>query len=97
MAAGYSDGTLRIFQIASSEMEMKLYPHAGVAVTAIQYSASGERRGGNFLPILLTCCDSILDCLFHRIPLNKTAVGAGCFYTELSCRSPAMGVYYQPH
>lgn len=42
MAAGYSDGTLRIFQIASSEMEMKLHPHDGVAVTAIQYSATGE-------------------------------------------------------
>ncbi|CAG04361.1 unnamed protein product, partial [Tetraodon nigroviridis] len=42
VAAGYSDGTLRIFQIASSEMEMKLHPHDGVAVTAIQYSATGH-------------------------------------------------------
>ena len=42
MAAGYSDGTLRIFQLSSSEMEMKLHPHQ-VAVTAIQYSANGER------------------------------------------------------
>ncbi|XP_058477467.1 WD repeat-containing protein 90 isoform X2 [Solea solea] len=41
VAAGYSDGTLRIFQLASSEMEMKLQPHH-VAVTAIQYSASGH-------------------------------------------------------
>ncbi len=43
MAAGYSDGTLRIFRLSSSEMEMKLHPHR-VAVSAIQYSADGERR-----------------------------------------------------
>ncbi|XP_045924452.1 WD repeat-containing protein 90 [Micropterus dolomieu] len=41
VAAGYSDGTLRIFQLASSEMEMKLHPHR-VVVTAIQYSANGH-------------------------------------------------------
>ncbi|XP_056153043.1 WD repeat-containing protein 90 [Lampris incognitus] len=41
IAAGYSDGTLRIFQLASSEMEMKLQPHT-VPVTAVQYSASGH-------------------------------------------------------
>lgn len=41
VAAGYSDGTLRIFRLASSEMEMKLQPHH-VTVTAIQYSAYGE-------------------------------------------------------
>ncbi|KAM9336626.1 WD repeat-containing protein 90 [Symphorus nematophorus] len=41
VTAGYSDGTLRIFRLASSEMEMKLHPHH-VAVTAIQYSAAGH-------------------------------------------------------
>ncbi|XP_041829959.1 WD repeat-containing protein 90 isoform X2 [Melanotaenia boesemani] len=41
IAAGYSDGTLRIFRLASAEMEMKLHPHH-VAVTAIQYSANGH-------------------------------------------------------
>ncbi|GLD57492.1 WD repeat-containing protein 90 [Lates japonicus] len=41
VAAGYSDGTLRIFRLASSEMEMKLHPHL-VAVTAIQYSTDGH-------------------------------------------------------
>ncbi|XP_056222733.1 WD repeat-containing protein 90 [Seriola aureovittata] len=41
VAAGYSDGTLRVFRLASSEMEMKLHPHH-VAVTAIQYSANGH-------------------------------------------------------
>uniref|UniRef100_A0A4W6G2L9 WD repeat domain 90 n=1 Tax=Lates calcarifer TaxID=8187 RepID=A0A4W6G2L9_LATCA len=41
VAAGYSDGTLRIFRLASSEMEMKLHPHH-VAVTAIQYSTDGH-------------------------------------------------------
>ncbi|KAM4623838.1 WD repeat-containing protein 90 [Polymixia lowei] len=41
VAAGYSDGTLRIFRLSSSEMETKLKPHA-VAITAIQYSANGH-------------------------------------------------------
>ncbi|KAL6095179.1 wdr90 [Pungitius sinensis] len=41
VAAGYSDGTLRIFRLSSSEMEMKLHPHQ-VAVTAVQYSAAGD-------------------------------------------------------
>uniref|UniRef100_A0A3Q3IDR4 WD repeat domain 90 n=1 Tax=Monopterus albus TaxID=43700 RepID=A0A3Q3IDR4_MONAL len=43
LAAGYSGGTLRIFRLASSEMELKLHPHR-VAVTAIQYSANGEKE-----------------------------------------------------
>ncbi|KAK7919737.1 hypothetical protein WMY93_011021 [Mugilogobius chulae] len=41
VAAGYSDGTVRVFRLASSEMEMKLRPHH-VEVTAIQYSAKGH-------------------------------------------------------
>ncbi|XP_040924451.1 WD repeat-containing protein 90 [Betta splendens] len=41
VAAGYNDGTLRIFRLASSEMEMKLHPHH-VPVTAMHYSASGH-------------------------------------------------------
>ncbi|XP_016518793.1 WD repeat-containing protein 90 isoform X1 [Poecilia formosa] len=41
IAAGYGDGTLRIFQLASTEMEMKLRPHQD-AITAITYSASGH-------------------------------------------------------
>ncbi|KAF7204596.1 WD repeat-containing protein 90 isoform X2 [Nothobranchius furzeri] len=41
LAAGYSDGTVRIFRLASTEMERKLHP-LHVAVTAIQYSASGD-------------------------------------------------------
>ncbi|XP_068614509.1 WD repeat-containing protein 90-like [Brachionichthys hirsutus] len=41
VAAGYGDGTLRIFQLASSEMEMKLHPHQ-VAVTSVLYSAEGH-------------------------------------------------------
>ncbi|XP_063337464.1 WD repeat-containing protein 90 isoform X3 [Pelmatolapia mariae] len=41
VAAGYSDGTVRIFRLASTEMEMKLHPHH-VAISAIQYSANGH-------------------------------------------------------
>ncbi|KAJ3615377.1 hypothetical protein NHX12_017349, partial [Muraenolepis orangiensis] len=41
VAAGYSDGTLRIFRPASGEMERKLRPH-GAPVTAVRYSAHGH-------------------------------------------------------
>ncbi|XP_075890586.1 WD repeat-containing protein 90 [Nelusetta ayraudi] len=41
VAAGYSDGTLRIFRLASSDMEMKLQPHH-VTISAIHYSAYGH-------------------------------------------------------
>uniref|UniRef100_A0A3Q4I1F2 WD repeat-containing protein 90 n=1 Tax=Neolamprologus brichardi TaxID=32507 RepID=A0A3Q4I1F2_NEOBR len=41
VAGGYSDGTVRIFRLASTEMEMKLHPHH-VAISAIQYSANGH-------------------------------------------------------
>ncbi|XP_029102773.1 WD repeat-containing protein 90 isoform X1 [Scleropages formosus] len=41
VAAGYSDGTLRVFRIATSEMELKLQPHQ-VTVTAVQCSAEGQ-------------------------------------------------------
>ncbi|TNN42767.1 WD repeat-containing protein 90 [Liparis tanakae] len=41
VAAGYGDGTLRIFRLSSSEMEMKLHPHQ-VALTALQFSAAGH-------------------------------------------------------
>uniref|UniRef100_A0A3Q2Y4U8 WD repeat-containing protein 90 n=1 Tax=Hippocampus comes TaxID=109280 RepID=A0A3Q2Y4U8_HIPCM len=41
LAAGYGDGTLRVFRLATSEMERKLQPHR-VAITAIQYSVNGD-------------------------------------------------------
>ncbi|XP_057682899.1 WD repeat-containing protein 90 isoform X2 [Corythoichthys intestinalis] len=41
LVAGYNDGTVRVFRLATSEMERKLNPHR-VAITAIQYSANGE-------------------------------------------------------
>ncbi|XP_069036890.1 WD repeat-containing protein 90 [Lepisosteus oculatus] len=41
IAAGYSDGTLRVFSLLTAEMELKLHPHP-VAITAIQYSVDGQ-------------------------------------------------------
>nr|XP_033770291.1 WD repeat-containing protein 90 isoform X1 [Geotrypetes seraphini] len=41
IVAGYSDGTIRIFSVAKTEMEMKMHPHP-CAVTAITYSQDGE-------------------------------------------------------
>lgn len=65
VAAGYSDGTLRIFRLASSEMEMKLHPHH-VAVTAIQYSANGE-RGQQFQKLIVFTV--YLGVFLHHKPL----------------------------
>ncbi|XP_054849422.1 WD repeat-containing protein 90 isoform X2 [Eublepharis macularius] len=41
VVAGYSDGTLRVFSISRTEMELKMHPHSA-AVTALSYSADGE-------------------------------------------------------
>ncbi|NXT90500.1 WDR90 protein, partial [Anhinga rufa] len=41
VVAGYSDGTIRMFSISRTEMELKMHPHA-VALTAITYSTDGE-------------------------------------------------------
>lgn len=54
VAGGYSDGTVRIFRLASTEMEMKLHPHH-VAISAIQYSANGERGELNVVYLHFIC------------------------------------------
>ncbi|XP_028822928.1 WD repeat-containing protein 90 isoform X2 [Denticeps clupeoides] len=41
VSAGYSDGTVRIFNLTSSEMELKLHPHPTSTVCAVQYSCYG--------------------------------------------------------
>uniref|UniRef100_A0A8C3KEF7 WD repeat-containing protein 90 n=1 Tax=Calidris pygmaea TaxID=425635 RepID=A0A8C3KEF7_9CHAR len=41
VVAGYSDGTVRVFSISRTEMELKMHPHA-VALTAVAYSTDGE-------------------------------------------------------
>ncbi|XP_053384270.1 WD repeat-containing protein 90-like isoform X2 [Mercenaria mercenaria] len=40
IAAGYSDGTVRMFDVNKVEMVLKMHPHA-VAVTAISFSSDG--------------------------------------------------------
>lgn len=44
MAAGYSDGTLRVFSISRIAVEFKMHPHRA-ALTAVAYSADGEEWG----------------------------------------------------
>ncbi|XP_066239129.1 WD repeat-containing protein 90 isoform X2 [Saccopteryx leptura] len=41
MAAGYSDGTLRVFSISRIAMELKMQPHVA-ALTAIAFSVDGQ-------------------------------------------------------
>ena len=40
VVAGYSDGTVRMFDLNAVEMVLKMHPHA-VAVTAISFSSDG--------------------------------------------------------
>lgn len=44
MAAGYSDGSLRVFSVTRIAMELKMHPHRA-ALTALAYSADGEQWG----------------------------------------------------
>ncbi|XP_054442774.1 WD repeat-containing protein 90 [Pteronotus mesoamericanus] len=41
LAAGYSDGTLRVFSISQISMELKMHPHL-TALTAIAFCADGQ-------------------------------------------------------
>ncbi|NWH74987.1 WDR90 protein, partial [Piaya cayana] len=41
VVAGYSDGTIRVFSISRTEIELKMQPHSA-ALTAITYSTDGE-------------------------------------------------------
>ena len=41
IAAGYSDGTVRMFDLNRVEMILKMHPHA-VPVTAISFASDGE-------------------------------------------------------
>ncbi|XP_063077510.1 WD repeat-containing protein 90 [Engraulis encrasicolus] len=52
VSGGYSDGTIRVFNLNSSEMEMKLQPHP-TAVCALQYSDTG-------LVLLSACRDGLI-------------------------------------
>uniref|UniRef100_A0A8C8S311 WD repeat-containing protein 90 n=1 Tax=Pelusios castaneus TaxID=367368 RepID=A0A8C8S311_9SAUR len=56
VVAGYSDGTIRVFSIPRTEMELKMHPHS-VALTAIAYSADGEiiLSGGKDGLIAVSC------------------------------------------
>uniref|UniRef100_A0A8C0VLS3 WD repeat domain 90 n=1 Tax=Cyanistes caeruleus TaxID=156563 RepID=A0A8C0VLS3_CYACU len=49
VVAGYSDGTVRVFSVSRTEMELKMHPHAA-ALTAITYSTDGEAV--NPVPVL---------------------------------------------
>ncbi|KAM4820254.1 WD repeat-containing protein 90 isoform 3-T3 [Thomomys bottae] len=41
VVAGYSDGTLRVFSISQTAMELRMHPH-GAALTAVAFSTDGQ-------------------------------------------------------
>ena len=47
VVAGYSDGTVRMFDLNKVEMVLKMHPHA-VSVSAIQFSADGRNLTSAF-------------------------------------------------
>lgn len=64
VVAGYSDGTIRVFSISRTEMELKMHPHA-TALTAIAYSTDGE----------VPCCNSGEMLLWGAVTSHLTATG----------------------
>ena len=42
MVAGYSDGTIRVFDVTNAQMVRKMHPH-GAPVKALSYSFDGEK------------------------------------------------------
>ena len=53
IVAGYSNGTVRMFDLNRVEMTLKMHPHA-VAVTAIKFSADGNDI---HLPFIFCFCN----------------------------------------
>ena len=49
LVAGYSDGTLRVFDMEKVQMVRKMQPHAAT-VRAVAYSADGKRLLDNSIP-----------------------------------------------
>lgn len=68
VAGGYSDGTVRIFNLESAEMELKLQPQP-VSVCALQYSHYGERECETQCPVS--------DCLCVYVHYMHVCVCAG--------------------
>lgn len=92
VAAGYSDGTLRIFRLASSEMEMKLHPHR-VVVTAIQYSANGERACKAKKHLLYLPSFYYLFCTLPQYSLSLSAYFGDCFMPFYTLQRRAMNLF----
>lgn len=67
MAAGYSDGTLRVFSISQTAMNLKMHPHSA-ALTAIVFSANGEGLGFHRMTVwLLPGLHHTFELGAHRI------------------------------
>lgn len=82
VAAGYSDGTLRVFSITRIAMELKMHPHRA-ALTALAYSADGEQWGPWGLRVLTrlgwgpgACRVTLWPCLAQVRPFSpETRMG----------------------
>ncbi|XP_061849594.1 WD repeat-containing protein 90 isoform X2 [Colius striatus] len=89
VVAGYSDGTIRLFSVSRTEMELKMHPHS-TALTAITFSTDGEM-------ILSGSKDGLVAVSSPRtgITLCVLAEHRGCAITVLHCTSKqyhALGV-----
>ena len=70
LVAGYGDGTVRVFDVNTVEMQFKLHPHS-VSVTAIAFSADGAWK--LFLIIII---------MGLRVPFLKWALGTYISYSS---------------
>ncbi|XP_016889554.1 WD repeat-containing protein 90 isoform X2 [Cynoglossus semilaevis] len=90
VAAGYSDGTLRTFNLSSTEMEMKLQPHQ-VAITAIQYSANGHVILSGAKNGLVAVSSPVNGMTIRVIKDHKGAQITTIQSVNTECPSPGLG------
>ncbi|XP_057178394.1 WD repeat-containing protein 90 isoform X4 [Triplophysa rosa] len=81
VAGGYSDGTVRIFSLESSEMELKLKPHP-VAVCALQYSHYGHVLLSGGRDGLITVSSPVTGVIVRTLRDHK-----GAHITTVQCTS----------
>uniref|UniRef100_A0A8C1JFF9 WD repeat domain 90 n=1 Tax=Cyprinus carpio TaxID=7962 RepID=A0A8C1JFF9_CYPCA len=86
VAAGYSDGTVRIFSLESAEMEMKLQPQP-VSLCALQYSHYGHVLLSGGRDGLITVSSPVTGVTVRTIRDHK-----GAPITTVQCTSKQFGL-----
>uniref|UniRef100_A0A8C9KDE4 WDR90 4th beta-propeller domain-containing protein n=1 Tax=Panthera tigris altaica TaxID=74533 RepID=A0A8C9KDE4_PANTA len=89
VAAGYSDGTLRVFSVSQIAMELKMRPHRA-ALTAIAFSADGQTILSGDKDGLVAVSRPRTGMTFHVLSDHRGAPISAIQSTnkEVRCRPP---------